>query len=142
MQPRCRFQLVAEMNVIITGSRDWSDADLIWKTLILLRANDPAVQIVHGCARGADRIADQCAAKLRIPALNYPAYWEDEGRAAGLIRNERMLRETNPVRVVAFKGDFSFAMKRGGTEHMCRIARAAGIPVHLVRHGRPMRRLR
>lgn len=130
------------MNVIITGSRNWTDEVLIHETLIKLLKNDPTMQIVQGCAPGADKIADRCAIKLLIPSLNYPAYWEDEGRAAGLIRNERMLRETNPIRIVAFKDDFDFTMKRGGTEHMCRIARAAGKPVHLVRHGHPIRRLK
>lgn len=50
------------------------------------------------------------------------ADWEDLGRKAGPIRNQRMLDDGRPELVVAFPGG-------PGTAHMCRIAREAGVEV-------------
>lgn len=58
----------------------------------------------------------------RVAYLNYPADWEKHGRAAGPIRNEKMLIVGTPDMVLAFPGG-------RGTADMIRKAEAAGLPV-------------
>lgn len=49
-----------------------------------------------------------------------------EGKAAGPIRNQRMLDDGKPDRVLAFPGG-------RGTANMVKLAKAAGVPVHEIR---------
>jgi hypothetical protein len=80
------------------------------------------VIIIHGKAKGADRIADEWAVVNFLPIEEYPADWDAHGKAAGAIRNQQMLDEGKPDMVVAFPG-------RVGTADMVRRARKAGIRV-------------
>lgn len=89
------------MRVLITGSRTWRDADAIHAALdeILkasLQAGDTEIVVVHGCASGADTIADIWVRRRRhewpVRAERYPALWKKYGRRAGWVRNHRMVR--------------------------------------------------
>lgn len=60
--------------------------------------------LIHGDARGADRVSQLWAERLRVPFLPFPANWKDHGKAAGPIRNTQMLDEGEPNLVVAFPG--------------------------------------
>jgi hypothetical protein len=55
-------------------------------------------------ARGADRFAREWAITRRVPYQTFHAQWSLHGRAAGPLRNERMLREGRPDAAVAFVG--------------------------------------
>lgn len=79
-------------------------------------------ELCHGGARGADSWAGEWAKTRNIPCRVFRADWKLDGRAAGPIRNRRMLREFQPELVVAFPGG-------KGTADMVAIAEAAGIPV-------------
>ena len=78
------------------------------------------------CPRGADAIAAAYAARTpgyRIEA--HPADWRRHGRAAGQLRNAKM---------IALGADGCVAFLRGaspGTTATIRMARAAGMPVWL-----------
>ena len=61
----------------------------------------------------------------------YPADWQRHGRAAGMRRNTRMLRQGRPERVIACTDDLTASH---GTADMVRRAHAAGIPVLVVSH--------
>lgn len=80
-------------------------------------------RIVHGGARGVDRLADQAAAELGMPAVVYVAEWERHGGGAGPLRNRRMMETERPGIVLAYP--------RGGpgTADMIAVARAAGAMV-------------
>ena len=83
--------------------------------------------IVEGCARGADRAAEWWASNHpSIHVAHYPADWAREGKAAGPLRNIRMLKEGKPSAVIAFHRDLA---RSKGTGHMVKIALAAGIKV-------------
>src|SRR5690606_25211324 len=82
----------------------------------------PISVLIHGAARGADSIAGQWAASRGVEALSFPANWTRDGKAAGPIRNQRMLDEGQPDVVIAFPGG-------GGTADMVRRAKAAGVQV-------------
>lgn len=84
-----------------------------------------ATIILHGKARGADRGAGLFAKRRGITCLAYPAKWKKFGKAAGPIRNQQMLDEGKPDRVIAFPGG-------DGTADMVARALDADIPVHHV----------
>ena len=78
--------------------------------------------VIHGAARGADTLLDEWAQVWGIPSLAFPAQWRRLGRAAGPLRNGRMLAEGKPDLVIAFPGG-------RGTADMVRQAEAAGVRV-------------
>jgi hypothetical protein len=108
------------MRVIVCGGRDFDDYALVANTLSGLPMR-PTV-IIHGGARGLDALAAIWAKTRRIAVEEFPADWKTHGRAAGPIRNRRMLKEAKPDLVVSFPGG-------AGTRDMVRQARAAGVQV-------------
>lgn len=123
------------MRVLICGSRDWTAKGPIEDMLDGMLYRFGSLTVVSGMARGADRIAADWAGERGEHLLACPADWEAHGKAAGPIRNRLMLEEGQPDVVYAFKDGFDWAMKKGGTEHMVSISKAAGVPVFVV--GRP-----
>ena len=111
--------------VLVTGAREWADVEPIRRELLLLPSDSI---LLHGNARGADRLAGAIAAELGLDVRPRPANWEQFGKAAGIIRNREMLAE-GPDVVLAFHPNLEQAK---GTKHMVRIARNAGVPVRVV----------
>jgi hypothetical protein len=110
--------------VLVCGSRGWSDRALIERILL---ANGPAV-IVHGAARGADRIAGEVARGLGWPVEEHPADWHRHGKRAGHKRNLAML-DAHPSLVIAFT---LIPGGTPGTRHTLTNAYRRQIPVVIV----------
>lgn len=106
------------------GSRTWAHRAPIFRELAVLPKD---TVILQGGARGADSMAAEVARALGLPVETYPAEWERYGRAAGAIRNQRMLTEGKPDRCYAF-----MAAPTPGTLDMVRRARAAGVPTTVL----------
>jgi hypothetical protein len=104
--------------VIVCGGRDYSDKAAIYRALDGLESD---AVIVHGGARGADRLAGEVAALQGRWQESFPANWAEHGKSAGPRRNIAML-EAGADLVIAFPGG-------KGTAHMVKIARQAGVPV-------------
>ena len=113
------------MRVLVTGSRDWTDIDTIYKALWWLRNHSEEVIVVHGAAPGADTLADVVAKKLGYIPVGYVAQWQKHKLAAGPIRNQRMVDSGADV-VLAFHKDLK---KSKGTKDCVKKARKANIPV-------------
>lgn len=115
------------MRVLVCGGRDYDDIDHIWNMLYELEALYGTFDVViHGCATGTDSQAmlwAQCSGRKHA---QFQADWNKHGRAAGPIRNQRMIDEGKPDQVIAFPGG-------RGTADMIRRARKAEIPVAIVR---------
>lgn len=115
--------------ILITGSRTWESKEAIYLAIFnWVKENCPVQEeiiIVHGDAsRGADRMARDVARD--VPWLEeepHPADWENEGRAAGFIRNQLMVDLGADV-CLAFIKDGS-----KGATHTAGQATKAGIPV-------------
>lgn len=75
---------------LVVGSRGFDDYDLLEKTLDKLLVNQSAVTIVSGGAKGADTLAEEYAAEKGYECIVFKADWKQQGRAAGIIRNEQM----------------------------------------------------
>lgn len=108
--------------VLVCGGRDFNFPGSVYRALDIFRAERGIALVIHGAARGADRLAGEWAAERGVPVVEYPADWAAHGRAAGPKRNQRMIDEGKPDFVVAFPGG-------AGTADMVRRAKAAGIPV-------------
>lgn len=113
------------MLILICGSREWYSHTAIKRELVKY---DPTTDvIIHGCARGADTIAGQCASEYRFKVLRYPANWAKFGKAAGPLRNQLML-DQNPDLVLAFHEDIANSK---GTGDMVRRAKLKGVRVEV-----------
>jgi len=109
--------------VMITGSREWTDEEKIRKALSGLPEGST---VVHGNARGADKIADRIAKELGFEVDVFPAKWREEGRRAGFLRNQRMV--TSGIdKVIAFWDGES-----RGTAHAIYVAKELGIRTKVV----------
>lgn len=111
------------MKVLVCGSRGFNDLQLLEGVLDALGPTE----IIHGDARGADRIAGAYAERLGIVCRRFPAAWETYGRRAGYVRNQQMLDEGQPDIVIAFWDGES-----KGTWNMIRLAEKSKIPVKVV----------
>lgn len=120
--------------VLVCGARDWTQRETIRSWLSKL---PPGSVIVHGAARGADTIADEEARALGFEVRPYPADWQKHGKAAGPIRNQRMLDAEAPDVVLAF----TFIIEQGendpgtitrGTGDMVYRALKAGIRCTII----------
>lgn len=112
------------LTVLVCGSREWGDVERIDARLSQLGRG---TTIIHGAARGADRIAGGIATGLGYEVREFPADWRGKGRAAGVLRNLEML-DQKPDLVLAFQRSGST-----GTQHTIDEARRRGIPVEVIR---------
>lgn len=120
--------------VLVCGGRTFSDHDLVFTTLDRLHADNPIELVIHGDARGADRLAQTWALSNGVAEQAFKAKWNDvkglsprtlkqdaRGRLfnplAGFVRNEEMLRAC-PTHAIAFPGG-------NGTNDMCKRIRRA-----------------
>lgn len=111
------------MRVLVCGGRDFSDETAVINALFRLEEeHGDFTEVVHGGARGADILAGKFARLRRASEIIFRANWKRDGKAAGPLRNQRMLNETKPSLVIAFPGG-------RGTADMVRRSRAAGVTV-------------
>lgn len=115
------------MRVLVCGGRDFgfTRSDRKVALDILRGLLEPGDEVIHGDAPGADRLAREAAIVLGLAHRGYPADWALHGKAAGPIRNRKMLDAERPEMVLAFPGG-------SGTADMRRQAKAAGVPVAAV----------
>lgn len=111
------------MRVLVTGSRDWEDVDLIRTRLERLPAN---AIIIEGGARGADKIARDEGKMLGFHVATVDALWRTYGKGAGYERNVAMVALLEPHRALAFPLGRSY-----GTRDCIRQIREAGIPLEV-----------
>lgn len=109
--------------VLVCGGRDYSDRAALFGTLDVAHSlGGPISMLLHGGASGADALAAEWARTNGVPYRGFPANWREYDKAAGPLRNQRMLDEGGPDLVVAFPGG-------GGTADMVRRAREVGVTV-------------
>ncbi len=120
------------MRLLVTGSRDWVDYLLVLRELTLLHRAWGLDVVIHGKCRGADRLAGRAAKELGIPVLEFPAKWDEHGKAAGPIRNQQMLDEGHPDYILALHDHFD---ESKGTKDMVERGQCAKLPIRLVWHG-------
>lgn len=120
---------VSAMRIVVCGSRSWRDRSAVEAALKRLPRGS---QVVHGDARGADRMAGSVAERLGHFVARMPAEWTRYGKSAGMRRNEQLLTCVRPDLVIAFWDGSS-----RGTHNMIDRARRAGVRVRVYREGPP-----
>jgi hypothetical protein len=82
-----------KFRVMVSGSRNWVDTDLIYKELDKLLTTFPGKLIlIHGGASGADDIANSWAKVNNVPVEVFMPKWEELGKKAGALRNIEMVK--------------------------------------------------
>ena len=113
------------MKVLVCGGRGYFNAEKVNKTLDELNEEKKITVIIHGGATGADALAEKWAESRFVRPHRFPIFkedWKKYGKAAGPLRNTRMLLLGKPDLVVAFPG-------HDGTNDMIKQATNAGVEV-------------
>lgn len=110
------------MRVLVCGGRDWCDILKMLTVMDDIHDSTPVTMLIQGGAKGADDESKTWAMHRDVPWMEFRADWHRHGKAAGPIRNQKMLDEGKPDLVVAFPGG-------RGTDDMVQRAKAAGLPV-------------
>jgi len=131
--------------VLATGSRDFTDDYIVGIFIHGMRLyHGLGLELYHGAAKGADTMAAEATKVTNGWITNpFPADWAKDGKAAGPIRNKRMLEAMlkaadHPDDIcmcIAFKDDLGAQRHpdghtKGGTEHMIRLCQEADVPVY------------
>lgn len=82
--------------------------------------------IIHGAASGVDSLAERYAQDKQLGCHGVPAEWTKHGKAAGPIRNQKMIDEEKPDMTLAV-----WDGKSRGTSDMINRSRYAGIPTYI-----------
>lgn len=109
------------MRIIVCGGRRFGNTHFAYAVLDELHAATPVTGVIDGGATGADLIGNRWAFHRGVSRTTVPAEWQEYGRAAGPLRNKKML-DLKPDLVVAFPGG-------RGTENMIALAEKAGVRV-------------
>jgi hypothetical protein len=111
------------MRILVCGGRDFKDRQRLFVVLDQVHSKRGIDIIISGAARGADTLAVDWAKSREIAYQEFPADWDQYGKAAGPIRNRQMLVEGKPDGVIAFPGG-------NGTADMIRQSKKAGLKVY------------
>ena len=124
VRQRCPLPPAEPITALVCGGRDLDVRDYVHVARVLdaLHGAIAIGLVVHGGARGADRLAGRWAFARGIIARVFPADWSRHGKAAGMIRNRAMLEDGRPDVVVAFPGG-------RGTANMVALALKRSVPV-------------
>lgn len=116
------------MRILVCGGRKYDDyqvlSEAIDATIYQRYESYPyeKVTIINGGAKGADNLAQMFAVARGCSWYVFNANWKRDGKAAGPIRNQRMLDEGKPDIVLAFEGG-------KGTADMVRRAKKTNVRV-------------
>jgi hypothetical protein len=92
------------MRILVCGGRNYSNRTLVFETLDRLAKEFDNIELCHGGARGADSLANEWALTRNSSCTVFKADWDTYGRAAGSLRNQKMLDEFKPAYIIAFPG--------------------------------------
>jgi len=112
--------------ILICGDRNWTNKELIRHVLNSMKDIEA---VIEGECRGADILGKQVAEEMGIFVVKFPADWLQYGKSAGPIRNQQMLNEGQPTKVIAFHNNIN---ESKGTKDMLKRAKKRGIAVLLV----------
>jgi hypothetical protein len=82
-------------NVIIAGTRTFTDYKLVCTVMNVIRQKYGDIQIIVGGCKGADKCGELYAIENKIPYKVYNAEWKKYGKRAGPLRNEKMSKVGN-----------------------------------------------
>src|SRR5690625_410128 len=119
--------------IIVAGSRDFGDYELLKKELIQIittksvTENIEHFEIVSGTARGADTLGEKFAKEFGYFVKRFPADWNKLGKRAGYVRNAQM-RDYADACICFWDGESK------GTKHMIDLAIEKNLEVFVVQY--------
>lgn len=109
------------MRVIIAGGRNYKFTYNDYRLLEALSCRMDIEEVITGGATGADECGKKWAKARHLPHKEFPANWNEYGRAAGPRRNLDMVWYAGPnAALIAFPGG-------RGTANVTKIAREHGL---------------
>lgn len=128
----CKGRYTAEtpIRIIIAGSRDFSDYQLVRRVMSEVAGTYPRdrLEIISGGARGADTLGEMFAERNGLKLTRFPADWDKFGKRAGILRNRQMAEYAGEDgMLVAFWDESS-----RGTKNMIETAKELGLFVRIV----------
>ena len=111
--------------VIIAGSRDFSDIELMEKKCDIILKDKLNVEVVSGTCRGADKLGELYAKKRGYTVKQFEAKWAEFGKSAGYLRNTKMAEYANAL-IAFWDGESK------GTKHMIDRATKMGLQVRVI----------
>ena len=124
-----------ELRIIIAGSRDFNDYELLKKSAIEIITKKTMLpdltRIISGGARGADTLGERFANEMGLEISRFIPDWDGLGKRAGYVRNAEMAKfavedDSYGVLIAFWDG------KSRGTKHMIDLANKYGLEVHVV----------
>lgn len=117
--------------IIIAGGRDFADESLFVEKVDKILGNETDIEIISGHASDADSMGEKYAKTRNLKVKIMPAEWSAYGRAAGPIRNKKMLEyvsEETPILIAFWNG------KSKGTKGMIELAKRISIECFVIRY--------
>lgn len=124
---------VNKFKLIVAGSRDFNDYNLLCKTLDKILANvNEQIEIVSGTCGGADKLGEKYGEAHGYLIKRMPANWKPDGktldRSAGYKRNRAMAKYAAPDGgCVVFRVNMS-----AGSTHMIDLAREYKVKLRII----------
>ena len=117
--------------IIVAGGRGFIDYALLSAILkdVLKRFEGKDVVIVSGGCRGADSLGERYAGEHGLQVVRFPAEWAVYGKAAGPIRNRKMVEyasEASGILVAFWDGESR------GTANIIRLAKQFGLQTKIT----------
>ena len=109
------------MKVIVAGSRDITDRQLVWGAIE--RSGFEITELVSGCCRGVDECGNEWALRNGVAMNLFGADWDKHGAAAGPIRNQAMANYADAL-VLVWDG------KSRGSQDMLMKATVKGLKIY------------
>jgi hypothetical protein len=113
------------VKIAIVGSRKYAPMKDVRNFVKALKKNDEEYVIVSGGAHGVDRVAEEEAREQGIPVEIYIPNWQAHGKAAGPMRNKKIVDAADAV--YAFWDGES-----RGTKSSIDLAEGAGKPCYIT----------
>jgi hypothetical protein len=95
--------LHTNLRLVVCGGRYYDDRATVWAVLDRIHRLRGISEVIEGGAHGVDTFAGEWADARRVRRTTVPADWKTHGRAAGPLRNMKMLAK-RPHGVLAFPG--------------------------------------
>lgn len=112
------------MKVIIAGSRDYDDYDVLLEAIN--EAQFDISTVVSGGARGVDALGERYASETNKALDIHKADWKAHGRGAGPVRNKKMAENADAL-IAIWDG------QSPGTKNMIETATSKGLRVYVKR---------
>lgn len=110
--------------VIIAGGREFKDYDTLRSYCDHCLKNQTEVEIVSGCANGADKLGERYAMERGYAVAKFAADWNRFSKRAGYIRNTEMGEYADAL-IAFWDGESK------GTKHMIDIANNLNLKVRI-----------